>query len=54
MTLGLVPEILDSVDVVMLVSEQDGVVDAQVLELGHVEHVIAPERVGIDNGAGGA
>jgi hypothetical protein len=33
MALGLVPEILDSVDVIMLVSKQDRVIDPRVLEL---------------------
>ena len=33
MTLGLVPEVLDSVDVVFLVGEQLGVIDAQVFRV---------------------
>ena len=52
MMLGLVPEILDPVDVIVLVSEQDGVVDAEVLELGHVEYIIASERISIDDTIG--
>ena len=49
MAFGLVPEVLDSVDVVFLVGEQFGVVDAQMLELGDIEHVIGTERVGVDD-----
>jgi hypothetical protein len=52
MALGLVPEILDPIDVIMLVSKQDGVIDPQVLELRDVEHIIAPERVGVDDAIG--
>ena len=40
MAFGLVPEALDSVDVVFLVGEQLGVVDAQVPELGDIEYVV--------------
>ena len=37
--LGLVPEVLDPVDVIALVGEQLGVVDPHVMELGDVEHI---------------
>jgi hypothetical protein len=33
MAFGLVPEILGSVDVILLISKQDGMVDAEMLEL---------------------
>jgi hypothetical protein len=52
MALGLVSKILDSVDVIVLVSEQGIEVDAEVLNLRHVEPIIAPERVGIDDAIG--
>lgn len=49
MTLGLVPEVLDSVDVILPVGEQLGVVDAQVFKLRDIEHVVGAQRVGVDN-----
>ncbi len=39
-TLSLVPEVLDAVDVVFLIGEQLGVVDAVVLKAGHIEDVV--------------
>ena len=45
MTLGLIPEVLDAVDVVPLIGEQFGVVDAVVLETGYIEHVVGAEGV---------
>ncbi len=48
-TLGLVPEVLDAVDVVLLVREQLGVVDAAVLEAGHIEHVVGAEDARVDD-----
>ncbi len=50
--LGLVPEILDTVDVIMAVSEQLGMVDPVVVEGGHVQHIIAAPAVGIDDAVG--
>jgi hypothetical protein len=50
--LGLVPEVLDAVDVVALVGEQPGVVDAHVVELGDVEHIVAAEGIGVDHAVG--
>ena len=41
MTLGLAPEVLDSVDVILPVGEQFRVVDPQVVKLAHVERVVA-------------
>lgn len=52
MPFGLVPEIIDSVDVVALVGEQFGVVDPHVMELGDIEHIIAAKGIGIDHAAG--
>ncbi len=52
MPLGLVPEVLNAVDVAGLVGEALRVVDAQVMELGNVQHVIGRKAVGIDDGIG--
>jgi len=41
-TLGLVPEVLDAVDVIPLVGEQFRVVDPEVVELTHVQRVVMP------------
>ncbi len=50
--LGLVPEVLDPVDVVVLIGEQPRVVDAGVMEARHVKRVIAPEAVRVDDAVG--
>ena len=42
---GLVPEILDAIDMRALMDEAVLVVDTLVLEAGHVEHVISRETV---------
>jgi hypothetical protein len=47
--LGLVPEVLDTVDVVCLIREELRVVDAEVLEAGHIEHVVGTQRVRVDD-----
>ena len=52
MALGLVPEILDPVDVVVLIGEQLRVVDAGVMKARHVKRVIAPEAVRVDDAVG--
>ena len=52
MALGLVPEVLDSVDVIFPVGEQFGVVDAAVLERRDVQHVVGAEGVGVDDAVG--
>jgi hypothetical protein len=52
MTLGLIPEVLDAVDVVLLIGEQFGVVDAVVLETRYVEHVVGAEGIGVDDAVG--
>jgi hypothetical protein len=38
--LGLVPEVLDAVDMVFLIVEQLGAVDAEVFEAGDGEHIV--------------
>ena len=52
MTLGLIPEILDAVDMVLVIGEQLGVVDAVVLEARYVEHVVGAEGIGVDDAVG--
>src|ERR1035437_266073 len=52
MTLGLIPEVLDAVDVVLLIGEQFGVVDAVVLETRNIEHVVGAEGIGVDDAVG--
>jgi predicted alpha-1,2-mannosidase len=47
MTLGLVPEVLDAVDVVLLIGEQFGVVDAEVPEARYIERVVGTEGAGL-------
>ena len=50
--LGLVPEVLDSVDVVALVGEQLQVVDPHVVEHRDIEHIVAAKGVGLDHAVG--
>jgi hypothetical protein len=50
--LGLVPEILDAIDVVVLVGKQIGMIDPEMVEVGDVEHVIAAVAIGVDNAVG--
>ena len=43
--LGLVPEILYAVDVVVAVREQLGMVDPKVVKVRDIKHIIAPPAV---------
>ena len=43
--LGLVPEILDAVDMIVAVSKELRMVDAKVVEVRHIQHIIAPPAV---------
>ena len=43
MTLGLIPEILDAVDVIVPVSKQLTMVDPIVMEIGYVQGIVAAE-----------
>ena len=52
MALGLVPKILDPLDVVLAVSEELGMVDAEVVEIGHIQHIVAAPAVGIYDAVG--
>jgi len=49
MTLRLVPEVLNAIDMVPLVSKEFRVVDATMLECRYVEHVVAAPAVRIDD-----
>ena len=49
MPLRLVPEVLDTVDVVVRVSEEFAVIDPVMMELGHIQHMILPEAIGVDD-----
>ena len=48
-TLRLVPKILNAVDVVPPVCKEFGVVDPEVLEVRHIQHIIGLPAVGIHN-----
>jgi hypothetical protein len=52
MVLGPVPEILDSVNVIVLVSKRDRMVDPQMPKLRDVEHVVAAESIGEEDAVG--
>jgi len=51
-TLRLVPEILDAVDVVLLVCKELGVVDPKVLEVRNIQRIVALPAVGINDAVG--
>ena len=46
MTLGLIPKILNSVNVVLLVCKQFGMVDAEVLKIRYIQDVVAAPTIG--------
>lgn len=50
MALGLVPEVLNPVDMIHVICEQFRVVDLDVMELGSVQNIMDTETVGIDDG----
>ena len=43
--LRLVPEVRDAVDMILPVCQEFGVVDAIVLEIRYIEHVVAPPEI---------
>ena len=49
MTFRLVPEVLDTVDVVAVLGEELGVIDADVVEVRDIEYVVSLEAVCVDN-----
>ena len=48
-TLGLVPEVLNAIDVIMAISEKLGMVDPKVVKVRHIQHTIASPAVGVDD-----
>ncbi len=52
MTLGLIPEVFNAINVVALVGEELGVVDPHVAEVANVESIVGLERIGIDDTVG--
>ena len=48
-SLGLVPEVFNSVYVIMFVSKQFRVVDAVVMELRNIQNIIGSEAISIDD-----
>ena len=52
MTLGLIPEVFNAINVVALVGEELGMVDSHVAEVAHVEGIVGLERIGIDDTVG--
>ena len=52
MTLGLIPKVLDAVDVILALSQVLGVVDAHMVEVGNIQGIADSESVCIDNAVG--
>ncbi len=52
MTLRLIPEIFDSIDMISSVGEEIGMVDSHMMKVAHVENIVGPERVGVNNTVG--
>lgn len=50
--LRLIPEVLDTVDVILLMSKQFWMVDPIVVKFGNVQHIIGPKAVGEDDWMG--
>jgi len=47
--LGLISEILNAIDVIVAVCEELRMVDTEVMEVRHIQHIIAAPTVGINN-----
>ena len=47
--LGLVLEILNAIDVIVAVCEELRMVDAEVMDVRHIQHIIAAPAVGIND-----
>ena len=47
--LGLVPEILNAIDVIVAVCEELRMVDTEVIEVRHIQHIVAAPAVGIND-----
>ncbi len=48
-TLGLVPEVLNAIDVIVAVCEELRMVDTEVMEVRHIQHIIAAPAVEIND-----
>ena len=51
-SLRLVPEILDAVDVVLFIGKQFGVIDPMMSKVTDIQRVVRSERVGVNNAIG--
>ena len=49
MPLGLIPKVLNPIDVVMSISKQFGMVDPKVLKFRYIQHVISAPAILIDD-----
>ena len=49
MALGLVPKILNPVNVILLVCKELGMVDPEVMKIRYIQHVVAAPTVGIND-----
>ncbi len=52
MTLSLIPEVFNPINVISLICEKLGVIDSHVAEIAHVESIVGLERIGIDDTVG--
>ena len=52
LALGLVPEILDTIDVVPVVREELAMIDPEVVKVGYIQHVLTAPAVRIDDAIG--
>jgi hypothetical protein len=52
MTLRLIPEILDSINVITSVGEELGMVDSHMMKVIHVESIVGLKRVRANNAVG--
>src|SRR6202012_180673 len=52
MPFGLVPEILDAIDVVLLVGEELRMIDAQMMKVGYIKRIVRLKRVRINDAIG--
>ena len=53
MSFGLIPKVFNSVDVILPVREEPGVVDSHMVKSGDVESIVSLEGVGVNNAVGG-
>ena len=52
LALGLVPEILDTIDVVPVVREELAVIDPEMVKVGYIQHVVTAPTVRVDDAIG--